>query len=348
MPNSVKSNSRTVIDKRIITAGEIFPDGTVIELVAGSPGREQPMLMLWNGRRKASIGAQVTYGGRIYEAPVIDPILYRAMRLPARTEGYASVRHLFEGVAGLFTQHMAVSQPTANLLAAFAMSTWLRHWLPEVLHLAFCGWQEELGVDVLRLLQCVCRRPILVGEITAAWLRTMPTHLSPALLVNQTKLRPSLQRLLWTSCHPGLYVPGNGGGLAQLYGAKAIFCPDAMVMDAVGGDVIKVLLTRSDVRRISLDEKTRQEIGDHFQPRLLLYRLRRFSSGSHVNDIDVSQFAPVMQPCASLLAQCFIGDPKLAHDATQLLVPQDEEIRRNPHRVSITHGDRNAFGHFAP
>ena len=46
MPNSVKSNSRTVIDKRIITAGEIFPDGTVIELVAGSPGREQPMLML--------------------------------------------------------------------------------------------------------------------------------------------------------------------------------------------------------------------------------------------------------------------------------------------------------------
>jgi hypothetical protein len=44
--------------------------------------------------------------------------------------------------------------------------------------------------------------------------------------------------------------------------------------------------------------------------------------------IDVSQFDPAMQPCAHLFAQCFGEDAKLAREATQLLVPQDQETRR--------------------
>ena len=286
------------------------------------------MLLLWNGR-KASVGARVIHDGRVYEAPLIDSVLYRAIRLPAKTEGYSSVRQLFDGIVGLFTENLGLSPSTAGLLGGFAISTWLRDHLPQVLHLAMCGWDEELGVDVLRLLHCVCRRPLLIGEITPSWLRNMPSYLAPTLLVNQAEVRPSLQRLMRASCRSGICVPGNAGGVVQLYGPKAIFCPDGTVLDAVGGDALKVLLTRSQARPISLDEKTRQEIADHFQPKLLLYRLRRFAGGEmQERKIDVSFFDPAMQSCANLFAQCFSKDPKLARDATQLLIPQDEEVRR--------------------
>ena len=43
-----------------------------------------------------------------------------------------------------------------------------------------------------------------------------------------------------------------------------------------------------------------------------------------------------MQPCASLLARCFIGDPKLAHYATQLPGRRTRRYAANSCRVSIT------------
>ncbi len=331
MPRKVntRSETSTSVDKHNITAGEIFPDGAVLELAAGLPGSDKPQLLLWNGRG-TTVGAQFTHGGRLYEPPNVPAGLGCAMRLPPAAASYFSVRRLFDGLTDLFSTQLGLSQPTAGLLAGFTMSTWLQDWLPAVLHLAMCGWDEDLGIDVLRLLHCVCRHPILVGEITPAWLRKNASHaLAPTLLVNQTELRPNMQRLIWTSCQRGVYLPGSGGGLVQLYGPKAIFCPDGTVMDVVGREAIKVVLTRSETRPISLDERSRQKIADAFQPKLVMYRLRTVGSKKLApHRIEVAQFASSMQPCASLLAQCFLEDGKLAREAMQLLVPQDEEARR--------------------
>jgi hypothetical protein len=328
VPKRVKAHSRTTACEPITTAGEVFSDGTVIELVAGSREHAQPMLLLWNGRR-AVVDVRVVHDGRDYEPSLIDPVLYRVMRLPDEPAGYTSVRHLFDGIVDLFTQSVRLPQSTAGLLGGFAMSTWLGGRVSQVLHLAMCGCDEDLGLDVLRLLHCVCRHSLLIGEITPAWLRNMPTYLAPTLLVNQTEVRPGLQRLMRASCYDGVCVPGNAGGVAQLYGPKAIFCPDGRVFDAVGGDAIKVQLRSSQARPISPDEQRRQEIADHFQPKLLLYRLRNFGSRKmREREIDVSHFVPAMQPCVNLFARCFSKDSKLARDAIQLLVPQDEEVRR--------------------
>jgi hypothetical protein len=313
----------------IVTAGEIFADGMMIELVAGPPDKAKPKLLLWNGI-KASVGYRANHQGDIYKPPEIDLSLYQAMRLPTATAHYRSARTLFDGITALFTHHLGLSHPTSGLLAGFAMSTWLGDHLPQVLHLAMCGCDDKLGVDVLRLLQCLCRHALLIGEITPWWFRNMPTYLAPTLLLNQAELRPSLQRLLRTSCYRGMSIPGNSGGVVQLYGPKAVFCPDETVMDAVAGEVLRIMLTPAQPQPVSLDEKTRQRIAEDFQPKLLTYRLRMISNAkASPAKIDVSQFAPAMQRCAHLLAQCFVEDVKLAREAMQLLVPLDDDVRRN-------------------
>jgi hypothetical protein len=108
----------------IITAGEIFADGAMIELIAGSSGLNKPELLLWKGSR-ATVGPRVERGGCIYEAPDLAPSLYRAMRLPSHCIGYGSARTLFASIGDLFTHHFDLPERESSLLACFAISTWL-------------------------------------------------------------------------------------------------------------------------------------------------------------------------------------------------------------------------------
>ena len=313
-------------DNCIITAGEIFPAGQMIELVRSASGLTKPDLLFWNGT-KSSVGRRIKYADRLYEAPELESALYRTMRLPARCCPYDSARALFEAIAELFERHLGLLRPESSLLACFPLSTWLADRLANPLSLAICCSDEALGIDVLRLLDCLCRRPLLLSEVTPASLRSLPMHLSPTLLLNQQEIRRNVQRVLRASCYPGLNLAGTAGSIIDLSCAKAIFGGNDDALDALAGDVIRVPLMPSRLRPSDLDEKTRQQIADHFQPQLLSYRLQNCGK-VHGSEIDVSRFAIAMQPVARALARCFPADPKLAADAVQALLPQDDEIRR--------------------
>src|SRR5579863_1942876 len=89
----------------ITTAGEIFADGVMIELVSGSSELRKPNLLLWNGRT-ATVEPRVQHRGRSYEAPELALSLYRATRLPPRCTNYGSARDLFVAVTDLFELHL--------------------------------------------------------------------------------------------------------------------------------------------------------------------------------------------------------------------------------------------------
>lgn len=313
-------------DNCIITAGEIFPAGEMIELVRSASGLTQPNLLFWDSK-KSSVERRIKYGSSLYEGPELDTALYRTMRLPARCSNYDSARALVEAIGELFERHWGLSRPESSLLACFPISTWLADRLANPLSLAICCSDEALGIDVLRLLDCLCRHPLLLTEVTPASLCSLPMHLSPTLLLNQQELRPNVRRVLRASCYRGLNLPGTAGSIIDLSCAKAIFCGNDAALYALAGDVIRVSLMPSRLRPSDLDEKTRQQIADHFQPQLLSYRLQNCGK-VHGSEIDVSRFAIAMQPVARALAQCFPADPELAGDAIQLLLPQDDEIRR--------------------
>ncbi len=189
------------------SAGESFADGVMIELIAGS---SKPNLLLWKGL-KAKVGPRVEHGGCTYEAPELDPILWRAMRLPAGCRDYGSARALFDGIRDLFQRHLGLPESESGLIACFVISTWLANRLPSAPGLTISGPDEELGIDVLRLLSCICRHPLMLAELTPGSFRSLPMQLSLTLLLDQQRVRPNLQRLLRASSHRGMHLPGNRG-----------------------------------------------------------------------------------------------------------------------------------------
>jgi hypothetical protein len=308
----------------IICAGEIFGDGAMIELVSGSSEPNKPDLLLWNGS-KAIVRPRVEHGGCIYEAPELPPSLYRATRFPSRCSDYGSARDLFAAITDLFKQHLDLPERESSLLACFSIGTWLADRLPIAPTLTISGPDQELGIDVLRLLSCLCRHPLMLAEVTPAGFRSLPRQMSLTLLLNQQELKPNMQRLLCASKYRGLHLPGNRGSVVDLYGPKAIFCGNDAALDILDGGVIHISATPSQLKSSALDDQVQNKIANDFQPRLLMYRLK--NSGKVRESVDVSKFTFATRPLARILAACFPEDSELARDTVQLLQPQDEEVR---------------------
>jgi hypothetical protein len=309
----------------IISAGEVFADGAIVELMSSFSRFNKPDLLLWNGR-KATVGPHVEHGGCTYEAPELDPILCRAMRLPAGCHDHRSARRLFDGIRNLFQRHLGLPESESVLIACFAISTWLADRLPSAPGLIISGPDEELGIDVLRLLSCVCRHPLLLAELTPAAFRSLPMELALTLLLLQQDLKTNMQILLRSSRYHGLHLAGKRGSVIDRYGATAIFCGNDAAVNHLGGGAIHVSLPPSQSQSCALDEDALNEIASHFQPRLLMYRLK--SSGKvRESQVNVSELTIATSRLARTLAACFPEDSELAHDTVRLLGPQDEDAR---------------------
>jgi hypothetical protein len=318
-------NRSNAPNSSIISAGKIFADGAMVELVSSSSGFNKPDLLLWNGR-KAAVGPRVEYGGCTYEAAELDPILWRAMRLPGGCHDYRSARRLFDGVRDLFQRHLGLPEAESGMIASFAISTWLADRLPSAPGLTISGPDEELGIDVLLLLSCVCRHPFLLAELTPAAFRSLPMELALTLLLVQQDLKTNMQILLRSSRYHGLHLAGNRGSVVDRYGATALFCGNDAAVDHLGGGAIHVSLPLSQSQFCALDEHALNEIANHFQPRLLMYRLKN-SGKVRESQVDVSELTFATGRLARTLAACFPEDSALARDTVQLLGPQDEDAR---------------------
>ena len=306
------------------TTGEILPDGTMIELVSGFAGINKPHLLLWNGV-KARAAPQVEYGDCTYEASELSPSLYRATRLPKRCKDYGSIRELVRRIADLFEHSFHFPDRESRLVACFCLSTWLTDRLSIAPSLVIFAPDQGLGIEVLRLLGCVCRRPLMLAELTPGGLRSLPMHLSLTLLIHAQGLRPNLQHLLRVSSYRGLHLPGNRGGVVDLYGPKAILWESDVASDNFCDGVMQISLPPSS-QWPALDEQRRDEIASDFQARLLMYRLKNCAKVQE-SRVDVSQFTVATRRLACALGACFPGDPGLARETILLLRPQDEEIR---------------------
>jgi len=316
---------RNATNDSIVTCGEILPDGSIVEPVSGCDGSISPQLLLWNGSA-AKIASSHERGGRKYQASDLDLSLYRALRLPHGCRKYRSDRDLFDKVRRLFSNHLRLQDWQSSVMACFVFISWVCERLSSAPVLALLGEDEEMGLASLFLLNSLCRHPILLAEISAAALYSLPLEFSPTLLIRQEELRPNLQRLLRSSGFRGLHVPRPGGRLADLSCPKAIFFGNGGPADAFCENTIPIALITSGRQPSYLDERLQEEIANEFQPRLLMYRLRNLAKIA-TREIDVSKFTPAVRPLARSFAQCFPGDAALAEFAARLLEPRDDEIR---------------------
>ncbi len=306
-------------DRIVRTSGEIFADGSVIELVSSATDHQLDVLF-WHKHRK-TIAPQIEYRDRVYQAPDLDPTLLRAVHFPSDANDYGTARQLFSQIRGFFERYVGLSSPESALMTAWSCSTWFPDCVSSPPTLVISSPDVDPAITLFRLLGCFCRRSLLLADITRAGFLSVMA-LRPTLLINQSS-RPSKIWDLWgTSNYRGVYVVGNRGRVCNVVGSKAVFLgmADTWIPDAIH----LALPGQEDLP--PLGEYQEAEIANRVLPQMLTYRLDHFRE-VRASRSAVRQFKFPDSEIARNLTACIQGEPDIAQAIVPLLQRQHQDAQ---------------------
>ena len=188
------SNSAPVKElSRSQTFGAALPN-FMIEAVLDQRHPNQLRLHSWDGR-KATTTPTISYRGCTYTAAALEAGLSRAVHFPSSSTAFGTAAQLTSKMLKFLGGYANLLPDAAALMVAFAVSSWFAECFPVAPLLYLLGPANET-TRLLRLLGCLCRRPILLGDIDIAALATLPRNLNPTLLVSQRDLGRRVARVL--------------------------------------------------------------------------------------------------------------------------------------------------------
>ena len=274
-------------DPRLVTTvGESFADGSALELVTSASSGRLVLLLRSAGKKK--IAPQIEHFRRIYQPPDLDEATVRAIRFPHDVKRCGATGKLLRRIREFFERYAGLPQPESALMTAWAASSWFADCMASPPILLISGPDMGHAIRLFRLLHCLCRRPVLLGDLSrSAFLALAP--LGATFLVNQPDLSARIRALWSTSNFRGVYVFGSGK-ISSVASSKAVFLG---MDDAQGDEGVHVALPPARCDLPSLGEQQQSEIAEEIQPQLLMYRLRNLDG--------VRNFSP------SSLGSTFLG-----------------------------------------
>ena len=113
--NGHTATADATVARPIATAGEVFTDGVMIELIAGA-NPEHPQLMLWDGSKEI-VAPVVAYNGQLYEPARIDRSIHEQMTLPTCCWPHGTTREFLTEIRDLMTNLVGLDEKSASLAA---------------------------------------------------------------------------------------------------------------------------------------------------------------------------------------------------------------------------------------
>jgi hypothetical protein len=319
-PDTAKNNSGG--KKRVLqTSGEIFLDGSAIELVASGLVDDQLKLLFWDGT-KAIIAPEAEREQLIYKPPDLHASISQAIRLPRGETAFGKSGALFAEIRNLFENYIGLSEREAALLTLWVITSWFPDCVPNPPQLSISGPDTRLGIKLLLLLHCLCRHALLITDLNRHSFCSLVPLMRPTLLVSQPGLSPKLLSLWHATAFSGVFVPGKEGSLVNVTCSKAFFRGMESAPCSWGDDALHLALPLARGQFPPLDESRRSEIADRFQPRLLRYRLKNFRR------VQESAAAPPTAPDSGTgrnLAAYVEVDDDIAKSAATLLQSQEQD-----------------------
>lgn len=317
-------HSRRETDVPIQTAGEIFRDGTAIELLR-DPARPEGFSLVCSRQGILDPKPVLSHGGRVYAPVRAERAVSKAVCFPTRVAQPESAKKLFTDVHALLRRHLAQLEPCITAMVFTIFASWMSPVLPIapiLLIVAPAGSPKSL---VLQMLGVLCRRPLRLVGLRRGDIFRLPMSLQPTLLLDEPDLRPEMQTMLQSSTHRGTRIIG-GGGIAEFYGPKIICSGKLPQGTALATEALRIALIPVMGQQPPLDKRAETEIAEEFQSRFLGYFLRN-SSGVQTPSFDVSQFSLPVRDLALGFGAAIVGDGELQQKILPLLSVQDEEIR---------------------
>lgn len=305
-------------DPRVVrTVGEILADGSVLEaLDSVSPGG---LVLLRRNADRKTIAPEIECSGHIYQPPYLDETTRQAIRFPRDAKSYGSAGKLLRRIRELFERYAGLTQQDSALMTAWAASSWFPDCLSSLPTLLISGPDTEHAITLFRLLHCLCRRPVMLGDLNRSAFLSFAS-LGATLLINQPRLSSQIRDLWSTSNYRGVYIAGNGK-LFAVASSKAVFLGMA---DARRDEGMHFALPPAHCELSLLDEQRQLRIAEELQPQLLMYRLRNFD---RVRKFSASKHGPTFAGTAvarSLVASV-LGETEIVEAITPFLRRMEDD-----------------------
>ena len=309
--------------KRVVrTGGKVFSDRSMLDLVRAPNGELQ--FLIWNGK-SAKIAGQFARNGETFVPLRVDPTMVRSLQLPSNTAEYGSTRKLFTEISGLISRVTPVGDGVVQPLTFSVFANWLADGLPVAPFLWIVAPPTTRAAPLAQLLGLLCRRALVVNDISPTGFRSLPTDLAPTLLTEIFQPTRRVLNLLRASNRHGAFIAADGQAV-DTFCAKIVFAPEPLRDPASAGFPLELVLSPTDTFVPLMSSAEAERIAAEYQAKLLHYRLSSWAK-LRTPAFDLSQFTVPMQELAYSLAASIVDDDELQSLVVPFLKPLDSEMR---------------------
>lgn len=313
------------------TFGEVFPK-SIIELIRDDTPGGSVQFLLWNGTQQFlqdRLQLKLTQGGgsgtMLLIPPDVDPSVLRAIRLPSSADRLNSTQELFNDINALIGEFTQLSSELSSLVTCSVLASWFPDCTPVPVCLSIVGPRSCQRFNLFRLLGCLFRRPVILGEISANSIWSLPMELYPSLFLERSELNHQLPRIFSAPIAQGTYVPWKGR-FRSMACAKVICSEERFDQAELGQGSIRIPVSARHWKLPILNNQLQEEIAEKFQSRLLGFRLEKYKQVRDSN-FDLPCHMSSARDLARSLGACVSDVPELRSGIQGLLRELDYELQ---------------------
>src|ERR1700739_1275571 len=322
------------------TTDAVFTNGMielVIDPVHDGQLRRQLKLLFWKGEvakilprikidRKTGSGSEADRQTVILEPEDLNPTFLRAMIFPSGAVSFGSTQQLLVEICGVIKQFTDLGNDHALLAAHSVLASWFVDATDLPVSLVIYGPDCHQGQRLFRILSCLYRRALLVGEINLASLCTLPIDFSPSLFIERYDHSPQIEKVIRATRMHG-YVPAKGK-LISTRCATVIYSDEPLNGAIPDLSSVEIPVSRTGLRLPPLNKQMQQSIAETFQSKLLMYRLKNRAQVLNSTFDSAASISSVTDLVQSLGA-CVVDAPDRQADVVRLLEKKDKEVNED-------------------
>jgi hypothetical protein len=263
----------------------------------------------------------IEHAGTVYVPPDPMEALHSQITLPNGVRPCRELGALIDDIVDTLAKFIDVDRESIMLLASVVLSSWFPDCFEAAPYVWVVGPLGSAKTKLLKLLSCMCRRAMLVGDVRAGSLYKLTDSHNPTLLIDELDLDDSSRsaeiiRLLRSGTVAGVPAVRNGK-LFSTYGLKIVASREvprdaALISRCV---IVSMLPTANETRL--LDDVAMRDIAQQFQPELLMYR---FANYSRVKSFRLTSSAlPDLTPRMKQVARALVA-PIHGHAESESIV----------------------------
>ena len=273
----------------------------------------------------------IEHAGTLYVPPDPMQVLHSQIILPGGVRPCREPAALIADIVETLAKFIEADRELLVLLASVVLCSWFPDCAEAVPYIWIVGPLGSAKTKLLRLLSCLCRRALLIGDVRSASLYALTDRFNPTLLIDELDLdngsrSADVLRLLRSGTVAGVPA-GRNGRLFVTYGMKIIASREVPRDAPLLSRCVVVSMLPSGNETQPLDDVAIRQITQRFQPELLMFRFTYYLAvkSFRLPSGTLQDFTPRMKQVALALVAPIQDDTESASVVLLALRERDHD-----------------------